>query len=153
MFNACITRCRLRGSVMSRCLMGLLGMAAASTGTSAADVDGTAARKTPAPAATTAPATTLPADARKQIPTAIIQLGAPDFETRERAARILWKYGDRAIPALKEAVDSDDPETARRARGILDNFAHGIGPDTPQAVIEQLDKYRAGDARQKQEAL
>src|SRR3954451_19905361 len=83
-------------------------------------------------------------DSHKKLSEAIDLLGSDDFKTREEAANTVWGFGEAAIPALKEAAQSDNPEIARRARSILGNFAFGIRPDTPRTVVEQLNLYRRG---------
>ena len=50
---------------------------------------------------------------------AILQLGSGSYRAREEAAQVLWSMGNRAIPALKWAADSGDPELAMRARALL----------------------------------
>ncbi len=46
----------------------------------------------------------------------IAQLGADQFAVREAASNALIKIGDKALDALKKAVESDDPEVAVRAK-------------------------------------
>ncbi|QJW94867.1 HEAT repeat domain-containing protein [Frigoriglobus tundricola] len=47
------------------------------------------------------------------------RLGADDFRTREAAVAALERSGAAAIPALREAMKSDDPEVRLRAATIL----------------------------------
>ncbi|MBP3953902.1 HEAT repeat domain-containing protein [Gemmata sp. G18] len=49
----------------------------------------------------------------------IARLGAEDFRDRESAVAELEKSGPGAIPLLRDATKSDDPEVRRRAAGIL----------------------------------
>ncbi|MFM8270967.1 MAG: hypothetical protein ACKODX_01325, partial [Gemmata sp.] len=49
----------------------------------------------------------------------IARLGSDDFRTRERATADLEQAGAAAIPALREAARSADPEVRRRAGGVL----------------------------------
>lgn len=99
------------------------------------------------------PATAPSADTQKQIADTIEQLGSDDFKTREDAARLLWQFGDAAVPALKEATQSENPEISHRARSVLASFAYGIRPDTPSPVVEQLNLYRRGNDQEKRAAL
>lgn len=71
-------------------------------------------------------------------------LGSPRFADRERAHRELWKLGSAAVSAVRAAADSDDPETARRAKDLLDRFDAGIFADTPPAVLARVADFRAG---------
>ncbi len=49
----------------------------------------------------------------------IDRLGQPAFEVREQAARQLVEFGSAALPALKDASESDDLEIRYRARRVL----------------------------------
>ncbi|AWM36488.1 hypothetical protein GobsT_57030 [Gemmata obscuriglobus] len=49
----------------------------------------------------------------------IERLGAGDFREREAATAALHKAGPGAIPLLREALKSDDPEVRQRAAGVL----------------------------------
>ena len=104
--------------------------------------------ESPAPDAATKPA----AGPAQRISDAIDALGSGDFAERERAAKALWALGDAARPALEEATRSDDPEVARRARGVLASFAFGVRPDTPKPVLDLLNQYRTGDPEQRKSA-
>lgn len=53
----------------------------------------------------------------------IRDLGAEKHETREAATAKLRAIGPVAIPALKKAADSDDPEVRTRARELLEALA------------------------------
>jgi hypothetical protein len=55
-----------------------------------------------------------------RIPRLVKDLGADDLRTRDAATRELESIGEPAVPALREAARSDDPEVAWRARSILD---------------------------------
>lgn len=90
-----------------------------------------------------------PAVGAARISDAIDDLGSDDFAVRERAVRTLWEIGEPARPALVEASESDNPEIARRAKGVLASFAYGVRPDTPQAVIDLLNLYRQGEPDQR----
>lgn len=61
------------------------------------------------------PAPAAPSEVEKLV----ADLGADNFETRESADRLLRKVGRPAIPALKKALESRDPEVRARARRIL----------------------------------
>jgi tetratricopeptide (TPR) repeat protein len=82
---------------------------------------------------------------KEQIARWIEQLGADDFDVREKASQALWKAGDTAEPALKAALKSTDAEIARRARNLLDRIAWGITPTTPEPVVKLINQYRGGD--------
>lgn len=93
------------------------------------------------------------ADMAKRVADAVDALASDDFAVREAAAKVLWQIGDPAVPALKEAARSGNPEVAKRARNILGSFAFGVRPDTPKPVVEQLNAYRQGGAEQKRAAV
>ena len=46
-------------------------------------------------------------------------LGADKFEQREEASRALFVAGDRALPVLKTASNSEDGEVSSRARNAM----------------------------------
>ena len=71
-------------------------------------------------------------------------LGSPLFAAREKATRELWKLGEKARPALTEALNSPDAEVARRAKDVLDKFDWGVLPDTPADVHQQIREFRSG---------
>jgi hypothetical protein len=56
---------------------------------------------------------------RDQVQQLIEQLGDDDYANREQAERKLRDLGRMAIPALKEAVNSPDPERVMRAERLL----------------------------------
>jgi hypothetical protein len=64
-------------------------------------------------------AKTSPPDA-KQIQQLIQDLASDDFGTREKASRTLSSVGKTALPALREALQSNDAEVRQRARRIMD---------------------------------
>jgi tetratricopeptide (TPR) repeat protein len=93
-------------------------------------------------AAAPAPAAPPTAD---QIARWVRDLGAEDFASRQQAADALWRAGQAAEPALESALQSKDPEIARRAREILDKFRTGVYPDTPPRVVELIRRYQASE--------
>lgn len=64
------------------------------------------------------------------------------FREREDATRALWEMGDGALEALREASSSDDPETAKRAAGILEKVELRITPETAPEILEHIRRYR-----------
>jgi hypothetical protein len=85
---------------------GALSLAAAAPAAPAANPHGL-----PAPGA--------PAEASNDVPTLIRQLGDGDFRVREAATRRLREIGKSAVPALREALASGDPEVCSRADSLL----------------------------------
>ena len=71
-----------------------------------------------------------PADVRR----AVLQLGADTYKEREEAIERVLALGPPAIPALKRAVQSDDPELAFRAKETLEMFSFGFTAETPDHV-------------------
>ncbi len=63
-----------------------------------------------------------PAPSKAKIASLIGDLGAEKAAVRDRASKDLEAIGEPAVPALKEAANSDDPEVAWRARTILDHI-------------------------------
>jgi len=80
-----------------------------------------------------------------QIAQAIRDLADRNFQVREKAAKFLWQAGEAAELPLQRALQSGDPEVARRARAILDKFDRGEHPDTPKDIVELLRQHREGN--------
>jgi hypothetical protein len=86
-----------------------------------------------------------PTSATAEVEQLIRQLGDKRFAVREQASKKLWQLGPAAEPALRRAANDPDVEIAQRATALLDKFAWGIFPDTPPAVVTELERYRNGD--------
>jgi hypothetical protein len=54
------------------------------------------------------------------------RLGSGDFREREAAVAALEKTGSAAIPALREALKSEDPEVRQRAAAILHKLQRSV---------------------------
>jgi hypothetical protein len=54
---------------------------------------------------------------------AVANLGSPSFREREDAEKELFKLAEYAVPALRRASNSPDPEVARRAGTLLKKLA------------------------------
>lgn len=76
-----------------------------------------------------------------EIEALVRDLGAPNFQTRERASAALAKIGRPALAALEKAAVSDDPEVNLRAKRVLDNVRLGIAPDWPPEVALQVRHF------------
>jgi len=77
-------------------------------------------------------------ESKARIDALVKDLGADTSEARDRATKELEKIGGDAVPALKEAAKSDDPEVAWRARTILDHIEGGKAAP-PKAGREDRD--------------
>ncbi len=99
------------------------------------------------------PVTARASTTEQEIADAIDHLGDSNFDRREQASRTLWSAGKAAEPALRQALKSDDPEVAQRARSILDKFEFGLLPDTPPDIFALLEQYRSGNPQVKMAAL
>ena len=84
---------------------------------------------------TTAP-TTLPS--AKEMDALIGQLGHDDFKIREDASQKLFKLGKPAVPALKQALASDDPEVQSRAQMLIKRIETRPVPGGPVSRDEQV---------------
>ena len=89
------------------------------------------------------------APVEQEIDRAIRELGDERFDVREKASAALFAAGFAAEPALRKAAAGDDPEVRIRAQKILDNFAHGIFPDTPREIVDLAGRYGAADEGEK----
>jgi hypothetical protein len=86
---------------------------------------------------------TKPADdaAIKQL---VSDLSSASFVTRSKATKELEALGTKALPYLKEAVNSPDQETKRRAQGIVDSAINKYAE--PRSLDEsQYPQNRVGE--------
>lgn len=64
-----------------------------------------------------------------RITRAVEDLGSPAFAAREEAEKLLLGFEHTAIPALRRAVRSPNPEVSRRAITLLKQLAEKLPPD------------------------
>ncbi|MDP3851866.1 MAG: hypothetical protein Q8Q59_15285 [Luteolibacter sp.] len=81
------------------------------------------------------------AQAVPEIDALVRGLADENFRNREKATRELWELGEKALPALKEAAASSDPEQAVRAQDLLRKIQLHITPDTDPSVISLVERY------------
>ena len=76
-----------------------------------------------------------PAD--PQIAGLIARLGHEDYQARQQAQDQLRRIGEPALPALREAIKSTDPEISSRAEALvreIENAAGALAPDPLEDV-------------------
>jgi hypothetical protein len=78
----------------------------------------------------------------EEIRKAVKDLGDERFAVRQRAMKMLWNARELAEKPLREAANSGDPEVVRQARVLLDRILYRIEPDTPQAVVALMQRFR-----------
>lgn len=76
-----------------------------------------------------------------EIATLVRALGDDDFQVREKATQQIWELGDAALPALREALASTDPEQRFRARDLIGKIQLHITPETDAVVIALVERY------------
>lgn len=76
-------------------------------------------------------------------------LADENFRVREQSTRELWELGDAALPALRGASSSADPEQAIRARELLRKIQLHITPDTDPSVILLVESYHKASPAEK----
>jgi len=92
------------------------------------------------------------APAPKEVDALIAQLGHDDFRIREEASTKLQKIGKPAIPSLKQAMSSADPEVQSRAEMLIKRIEQRpvpggpIDPDEP-VVARSLRISNDGGAK------
>ncbi len=80
----------------------------------------------------------------------VLLLGDESYQIREEATKGLWMLGEVGIAAIREGVETDDPEVAHRSRILLRRILTGITPDTPPKVVDLVQRYfRLGVAGKK----
>jgi hypothetical protein len=67
----------------------------------------------------------------------VARLGSDDFRTREAAHAALQKCGPEALPALRAALESADPETRLRAAPLLTRIQRSAD-STPRIVAKKI---------------
>jgi hypothetical protein len=88
---------------------------------------------------------TLTEEDRKQFAALIRQLGADDFDKRERASNELRSRGAPVLPLLRAAQQSDDREVARRAEMLIQEI-ETTGPSLPIAAARLLARHKPPEA-------
>jgi len=91
-----------------------------------------------------------PAEVQAQIDQLIKDLSAKEFATREAASAELIKLGQQALPALRKAAESKDPEVAWRSKAAIEKIGDGAGVEglramgwpAQMAVTERTEKER-----------
>lgn len=88
-----------------------------------------------------------------EVHAAVARLASPSFRERNAASQWLWRQ-DMAVEAiLREATHDPNPEVARRAARILDDFRFGIRPAVPPYRRLLLQQFREGGFDQRSRVL
>ncbi len=95
----------------------------------------------------------VPKPAAKDHGDLIRELSSESYQEREKATKALWLIGVEAENELREASRSEDPEVALRASAVLEKIELRINPDTPEAILGLIRKYRASPANLKVNVL
>jgi len=69
------------------------------------------------------------------------ELGDEGFQVRETATQKIWELGDGALPALREALGSTDPEQRFRVRDLIAKIQLQITPETDAEVIALVERF------------
>jgi HEAT repeat protein len=85
---------------------------------------------------------TLKEENRPKVKAAIALLGAEDFAVREKGSADLKTLGEVALPELRVAAAGTDPEIARRAKELLDEFEKDHLPPLPSSSLRLLTLRR-----------
>jgi len=85
-------------------------------------------------------------DSRREIDTLVMQLGSDQFATRTEAAKKLTALGWAAMPRLREAAKSTDPEIRTRAQQCLNDIEKTPGPTVISAVVRLLVQRKPAEA-------
>lgn len=80
-------------------------------------------------------------------------LANEQFKVRELATRKIWEVGESALPALQEAANGKDPETAYRARELVRKIELHLTPDTDPEVMKLVERYSKASTDEKQNLL
>jgi len=86
----------------------------------------------------------LPEDVRKQIDTAIANLGHSQFKVREAAMSDLQGFQERAYPALLRAAATGSPEVRKRAEDLLTKLRDKLPEE--RLKVRDNDLVHAGES-------
>ena len=78
----------------------------------------------------------------------VIRLGSPQFADREKAGEALVKLGLPALPALKKARDSGDPEIRRRSETLVARIEAGELLNATRVTLAVRDRPLAEAAEE-----
>src|SRR5689334_1539887 len=78
---------------------------------------------------------------REEVRQLVDQLGDKKFAVRERATKRLIEIGQPALPAVREALRSNELEVRTRARRIADEI---VSRQPDRKAREAVDRYLAG---------
>lgn len=73
-------------------------------------------------------------------------LGSPEFQIRRDATLEIWKAGDEALQILQNLAEGSDPEIAARAEHLALKIRSGLKPDTPQEVVDLVQRFFSSKA-------
>jgi tetratricopeptide (TPR) repeat protein len=95
-----------------------------------------------------------PLEASRPDPAELVRaLGSEIYKEREAASAALWDLGDAGLKPLRKASSSNDPEVAHRARRLVRRIQTGITPETPQKVVDLVERYFRSGLEAKKAAL
>jgi hypothetical protein len=88
----------------------------------------------------------------EQMKELIQMLGSDTWREREDAQKKLIEAGWAAGPALEEATKNDDPEIARRAKGILDKLCY-VSPELKREMDAIFKRLQGRDDKEREKAF
>jgi HEAT repeat protein len=91
-------------------------------------------------------ARSLTAEDRDELTRQIKELGNDNFAARQRASHQIIRFGQPAVPYLRQALANTDPEVVRRARFCIEELERAAGPALPAAAARMLALRRPAGA-------
>lgn len=89
-----------------------------------------------------------------QVPELLIaKLSDESYAVREAATREIWKFGEAALPDLRNLAEGRDPEAAIRARDLIRKIELGILPDSSAKIVELVMRYDRGSIDERQRVI
>ncbi len=80
-------------------------------------------------------------------------LADESYRVRVESTRDLWEMGEKALPELRRAVTSEDPEIAMRAKDLLRKIELGILPDSSPEIVELVMRYDEGSPQVRRQVV
>ncbi len=85
-----------------------------------------------------------PEGVEAKVEEAVANLGAASFRDREDAEKALYKLAEYAVPALRRAAKSTDPEVTRRAESLLKRLSEKLPPE--KLALKDYDLVETAEA-------
>lgn len=88
-------------------------------------------------------------ETQEAIDRAVQLLDSDSFQTREKATKEIWSFGERAKPALQQVIEKGSLEARSRATSILTDIELDITPETTVETARMLRGFQASSQQRR----